>query len=363
MKPPTPHLAILGLLLATTPLLAQSKNIHESIDPYTGLRTLILEVATRGCPDDPPRRDHDPDVHLLFSAAQNKDGAVSYYIAPELDRGNSLNVRAKGTMDTLIDGAVGTFTTPMGSTVVTNYDAGRSYLHETVPFLVAQADIAKLSEADWFQFRINGPRLAVQRCTDAKHLRDLPEFLAAASNYAPPPGLAPLAASQQPHEEIDTSGEVKKFSLTGIDTYACAGDPAPGPHDPTVHLAITAEQRPDRTVRYFIVTDLTHGAALNLRSKDALDIQIDGVSQTFRTPHGSTIDAGPDASLHETIAFHVDRRDIVALSKSSAFQFRIDGPRQTVQRCTDASHLQDLAKFINTTSSLYDHPVADARQP
>jgi hypothetical protein len=111
---------------------AQSKNIREDVDPYSGLHTLFLEVPTRTCPDDPGLHEHDPDVHLLFSANENPDGTVYYFLTPTLDRGYTLNTRPNDTMDTLIDGLPGSFTTPLGSTVVTQYSGGRSYLHETL---------------------------------------------------------------------------------------------------------------------------------------------------------------------------------------------------------------------------------------
>ncbi len=174
----------LGALVCVSAV-AQSKNIHEDVDPYNGRKTLFLEVATRACPGDPKLEQHDPVVTLLFSASQRPDGGVAYFLTPELDYGNSLNVAKKGTMDVLIDGEVGEFRTPAGSTVGTAYErnGGRSYLHETIPFAVNRMDFVKLSKAGNFQFRVNGARARVQRCTDAKHMQDLQEFLDAAAMY------------------------------------------------------------------------------------------------------------------------------------------------------------------------------------
>ena len=163
---------------------SHSKNIHEDIDPYSGLKTLFLEVQTHTCPGDPSPAPHDPEVHLLFAATQRPDHGVAYYITPELDRGSALNLRHRQTMDTLIDGVVGSLTTKNGSTVVTSYDTRtHSYLHETIPFAVERALLETLSRANTFQFRVNGSRQSIQRCTDAKHLHDLPEFLDASLQY------------------------------------------------------------------------------------------------------------------------------------------------------------------------------------
>jgi hypothetical protein len=131
MRKPAHTLAPFLLIAAAS--LAQSKNIHEQVDPYNGHKTLLLEVSTRTCPGDPPLRDHDPTVHILFSTTQNPDGTTAYFLTPELDHGSTLNVRANGTLDALIDNTVATFHTPAGSTIRTSYDAGLSYLHETIP--------------------------------------------------------------------------------------------------------------------------------------------------------------------------------------------------------------------------------------
>jgi hypothetical protein len=220
---------------------AQSKNIREDVDPYSGLHTLFLEVPTRTCPDDPGLHEHDPDVHLLFSANENPDGTVYYFLTPTLDRGYTLNTRPNDTMDTLIDGLPGSFTTPLGSTVVTQYSGGRSYLHETIPFFVTPDELANISLAHWFQFRVNGSKRVVQRCIDAKHLRDLPEFLSAASEYGPPQTSAP----QQAAPTVKSRPELKALKLEDIATEACPGEPALGPQDADVRLTISANQHGD----------------------------------------------------------------------------------------------------------------------
>jgi hypothetical protein len=352
-------------ILSSLSISAQSpsKNIHEQVDPYSNLRTLFLEVSTRNCPGDPSLGPHDAEVYLLLSATEDKNHQVHYFLTPELDHGsNTLNVRKNGTMNVLINGIPSLLNDSLGSTVVTNYADGRSYLHETVPFAVDVNQLDELSKTDLLQFRINGSRQSIQRCTDAKHLRDVAEFLDAAAQYGLPMDPNPTQIPQPAGNDVATAAQFKTLSTDNIETSTCSGQPMPGPQDPSVQLTVIAEQRPDRTVRYFIVTDLAHGAPLGLHSKDTLETLIDGVNQTFHTPHGSAVETitGPDGKsfAHETIAFHVDRRDLIALSKTSTFQFRIDGPRQTIQRCTDANHLQKLADFVNATASLYDHPVA-----
>jgi hypothetical protein len=63
-------LALATVLAQAATTQAQSKKIHEQVDPYTGLRTLFLEVSTRTCPGDASLGLHDPVVHLLFSASE-----------------------------------------------------------------------------------------------------------------------------------------------------------------------------------------------------------------------------------------------------------------------------------------------------
>jgi hypothetical protein len=348
--------ALLSTLVSSAQ--AQSKNIHEQTDPYTGLRSLFLEVGTHTCPGDQSPGLHDPEVHLLLSATQNPDRSVSYFLTPELDHaGYSLNLRKNGTMDTLLGDAAGSYTTLAGSTTTTQYSGDHSYLHETIPFNVSQDDLTKLSSAEWFQFRINGSRQDVQRCTDAKHLRDVAEFVHAAASFGPPAALAPVT-------ESDNS--LKSFSVDAIPTFACSGDAALSSRDPGVQLTIVAEQHADHTVKYFIVTDLGELKPLNLPNKSTLEVKIDGLAQAFHNPHPSTVETlvDPDGHsfVHETVAFHVDRRDILALAKSSTFEFRIDGAR-AIRRCTDAANLKQLAGFISDTATLYDHPVAVASAP
>jgi hypothetical protein len=349
------------LLLAALPSgTAQSKNIHEIVDPYSRLRTLVLEVQTKACPGEPSIGAHDASVTLLFSAEQLKSGGVLYLLTPALDGGPVLNLRKDGTMDTLIDGVVGSLGAAAASAVTTQYErgGGRSYLHETVPFVVSREFMAKLGNAAQFQFRLNGAREPVQRCTDAKHLRDMPEFLDEAAVYGPPLDPEPSAATTA--EAAKTPETVKAMRVTAPETHACAGDPAIGPGDPVVRFSIRADRRADHTVRYYFITDLTERTPLGVRSKGGLETVMDGSRQTYPTPHGSTIEAAAGGVVHENIEFHVDRRDLRALSKSTVFEFRILGPQQSVHRCMYPTHFTDLAGFINATAALHDHPVGTA---
>jgi hypothetical protein len=342
---------------------AQSKNIRENIDPYSGLRTLFLEVPTHTCPDDPGLGEHDPEVHLLFSANESKDGTVYYFVTPTLDHGYTLNVRSKDTMDTLIDGLPGSFTTTPGSTILTNYDGGRSYLHETVPFFVTPDDLANISLAHWFQFRVNGPKQFVQRCIDAKHLRDLPEFLSAASEYGPPQTVAP----QREAPAVKLRAELKTLKLEDIATEACPGDPALGPKDADVRLTLSANQHGDGGVWYFLSTDIRRGPMLNLDRGGTIDMLMDKKTSVFRTINGSVISSAPDAQgnaiPHEMTAFHVHQPNLIAMSEASVLDFRITGLHQTIHRCVDAKALQGLPQFIARTTTLYGQPIAAIRVP
>jgi hypothetical protein len=353
-------MSLMGAMSFALPSSAQSKNIREDVDPYSGLHTLFLEVPTRTCPDDPGLHEHDPDVHLLFTANENPDGTVYYFLTPTLDRGYTLNLRSHGTMDTLIDGLPGSFTTPMGSTVVTRYNGG-SYLHETVPFFVTPDDLANISLAHWFQFRVNGPKQFVQRCIDAKHLRDLPEFLSAASEYGPPQTSAP----QREAPAVKSKPELKTLKLENIATEACPGEPALGPQDSDVHLTISANQHGDGGVWYFISTNISHGPMLHLDRGGTMEMQIDTKSSTFRTINGSVISAAPDAHgnniPHENTAFHVHQPNLIALSEASRMDFRVTAPHQTLHRCVEARALEGLPQFIASTTTLYGQPVADVQ--
>lgn len=360
-------LCLTGLLLVPAHALPQSKHIHENADPYTGLRTLFLEVSTHTCHGDRSPGMHDPDVHLLFIAEENQNQTVSYFISPELDQASyTLGLRPKGTMDTITDGVVATFSTPAGSTTTNRYSGNHSYMHETIPFSVSQADLASLSTAESFQFRINGQREEVQRCTDAKQMRDLQEFLDAARAYALPD------AADSPRlpivEEVNPSTRLKKLTLDNIATQACPGDPALGPNDSNIHLAISADQRSDGGVWYFITTDVLHGPPLALRRGEKLHTQMDKAAGTFNTITGSIMSYAPDATghpiAHETTAFHVHQADLITLSRASLLELAIDTPTGPVRRCAHPDQFKYLNEFISTAASYEpSHLASSPPQP
>jgi hypothetical protein len=351
-----------GLLLITAPARAQSSNIHENVDPYTGLRTLYTEITTNTCPGDPSLNPHDPDVHLLFSASENSDHTVSYWIEPELDHGSSLNVRAKSAMDILIDGNAGSFTTPSGSSATTAYDANRSYLHETIPYVVTLADIEPLTQAKLFQFRINGPRFSIQRCADAKHLRNLDEFLNAAASYGLPQQTTITQYLNPTQQPLAPEPNLKPLRLEPIDTFACPGDAAARSSGTVVHLSLEAAQHPPNKVMYFLTADIHALTPLNLHIDDKMEARIGSVVTDFPAPRGSNITKETDPTgntyVHETIKFRVDRSDLITLYNAGALQFRIGGPNNSIQRCTDRKQLSGLGKFINSSAAFHDHPVA-----
>jgi hypothetical protein len=180
-------LLVVVLLLALSSLgKAQSKHIHEQVDPYTGLRKLFLgDIQTRGCSDDPPVGYHDGDVRLIVSAFEQKDRHTEYFLSAEISEGPILNVRTNDRMDSRMDEGIGYFVAPIGSTVNHVYEkfGNRSFNREVAMFRVTRENLEFLSHANVFQFRVNGPQRSIQRCTDAKHLHDLAEFLEAASAY------------------------------------------------------------------------------------------------------------------------------------------------------------------------------------
>ena len=351
MKKLIASLPLAGLLLVAAHTVAQSKNIHETVDPYTGLKTLFLEVSTRSCAGDPSPGSHDPDVHLLFTAAQNLNHTVSYFISPEMDGASyTLSLRPAGTMNTMIDGVAGTFSTPAGSTTTNQYSGNNSYLHETVPFSASRAVLTKLSATERFQFRVNGQHQAVQRCTDAKRMRDLAEFLNAALAYEPPAS----SAGSQPEsivEAVNPTTQLKKLTLTNVATQPCPGDTAPGLQGTEFDLILSANQRTDGGVWYFISTDLSHGATLGLRRGDKLQTQMDGASGTFNTINGSVVsyehNAAGQSIAHEITAFHVHQSDLIALGKTPMVELDINGPQGKVRRCARSDQFKELSEFIS----------------
>jgi hypothetical protein len=171
---------VVAFVFAGAQARAESANIRENVDPYTHLRTLLLiNVQTGACHGD-PASFYTGDLRLAFAAQEEKDHTVTYSLTTEFNGGNSVYVRAKSTMDVLVDGAVGELKTPGGSTI--NYVPGGT-LYETVVYPVSRQQLEALSQAQNFQFRINGQTASVQRCTSAKRMKDLAEFLDAASDY------------------------------------------------------------------------------------------------------------------------------------------------------------------------------------
>lgn len=183
----TPRLVLLPALLAASILAplarAQATHIRETVDPYNQRRTLALELTTKHCPEDPSGPDSDWDVHLLITAHEQPDHRTLFFLTPEIDHGSVLALQKKGTMNTLIDDQPGELVTMTGSTWISIRGAAGSYVHETVPFAVDIDWLRRLTGAKTFEFRVNGPRQSVQRCTDMKRLRELNEFLEATKIY------------------------------------------------------------------------------------------------------------------------------------------------------------------------------------
>jgi len=359
---------IAAVFCALTPTtLAQSKNIHEQTDPYTGQRTLFLEVGTRTCPGDHSPGPHDPEVHLLLSAVENKDHTASYFLTPELDRASySLSLRTNDTMDTLTDGVAGNFATPTGSTTVTHY-AGGSYRHETIPFSVSQTDLVKLGAAEFFQFRVNGSRQDVQRCVDAKRLRDVTEFVQAASSYGPPVETLDTSPHGNLFEHANPDTGLKTLTLAGVPATPCPNEPAPAANDPEVIVRLTANQRSDGGVWYFIEADMSHGDPLNLRRKATLEAKFADGAETFHTINGSELISAPDAdghpTQHENIAFHVHAPDLVALGKTPLTEITIHGNDHTLHRCVRSDQFPDLTEFLSIASAYKPATAVASTQP
>ena len=176
-------LSLLILFIPRSEARTESRRIREQVDPYNGRRTLLLTgIATRPCDGDPERGG---DITLDVTAIQLPGHQVSFLLATDITSGPILDLHEGSTMDTIMDHGIGYLTTTQGSTVNARYDRyeHRSHTHEYIPFHVTPENLMVLARSKTFQFRINGERLAVQRCTTKKELRDLAEFLNAAREY------------------------------------------------------------------------------------------------------------------------------------------------------------------------------------
>jgi hypothetical protein len=179
-------LLMLAIFLAAAPLSArESKHIHETVDPYSGVKMLSLEIGTHGCLDDRPLNRFDAQVELIVYALQMQPHQVEYLIAPQLESRHLKLPYAKGaTLDVSIDGAAMRLgpAYPKTKRVERSAWSGR-HVNETVPFDVTPETLKKLSQATEIHFRVNARYDSVQRCVDAHDLRDLREFLGAAAAY------------------------------------------------------------------------------------------------------------------------------------------------------------------------------------
>ena len=180
--------AVLALaLLTTAPSLGArgSKHIHEDVDPYTGLRTLTLDVDTRGCLDDSSPGSTKTRVKLLITATELGAHDIVYTLTTDLSYGSVIHPGKNGSMDTLVDGLPGQLF-PSDAKIKwseRNALSGRRHMRETIPFALSFAYLDTLAEAKMFQFRINGQDHRLQRCATGRDLHDLREFLNAAAAY------------------------------------------------------------------------------------------------------------------------------------------------------------------------------------
>jgi hypothetical protein len=171
-----------GLLL--TPLLGAraSRHIHETVDPYSGEKTLTLDVDTRGCHDDPST---PTQVKLLISATERAPHDVVYNLTTDLAYGPTIHPDKIGIMDTLIDGLPAQLQQAAPKSKWREHNAARRghHMREMIPYDVSLEYLDSLAVAKQFQFRINGQDLSLQRCASARQLRDLHEFLDDAAAY------------------------------------------------------------------------------------------------------------------------------------------------------------------------------------
>jgi hypothetical protein len=178
-------LASLLLFATATSAAHPSKHIHEETDPYSGQKTLTLDVDTGRCPDRPSPGPYASQVHLLISATQVAPHQVAYNITTDLAYGSIITPGKEGVLDTLIDGLPAQLPWAGQRTKWREHNAFGHHHHnrEMIPYDVSLAYLDSLAEAKLFQFRINGKSHSVERCSSAHQLRDVHEFLDAAAAY------------------------------------------------------------------------------------------------------------------------------------------------------------------------------------
>jgi hypothetical protein len=163
---------------------AGSKRLQETVDPYNGQKSLTLEVDTGRCvvetSPDPNAYSH---VRLILSAIQQPQGDIVYALVVDMDGGHKIHPGKHGEMETVIDGAHGELH-PLADKSYwrepNSFSRGR-HMRETIPFGVDRDFVAALAKAQTFQFRVVAADTTLERCTDAKKLRDLNDFLGMSS--------------------------------------------------------------------------------------------------------------------------------------------------------------------------------------
>jgi len=174
------------LTLITLPLGArESKHIRETVDPYSAQKTLTLDVDTGRCPDDPHPGPYATHIRLLISATELGPHDVAYNLTTDLDYGGLVTPGKNGVLDTLIDGLPAQLPVAGPRSKWRERDARNRHPHnrQMIPYDVSLDYLATLAEAKLFEFRVNGQDNSVQRCANARQLRDLHEFLNAAAAY------------------------------------------------------------------------------------------------------------------------------------------------------------------------------------
>jgi hypothetical protein len=156
-----------------------TKHVREEVDPYSGLKTVSVNIDTHPCMTQTTSDPNPSHVRLVVSAIESKGGVVDYALIVDMTGGHWIHPGKHGFMETIADGTHDVLYPVAEKSKWNERSAftGERHIRETIPFGIDRNFITSLSSAKAFQFRVIAADTTLERCTDAKHMRDLQEFL------------------------------------------------------------------------------------------------------------------------------------------------------------------------------------------
>lgn len=160
-----------------------SKHIHEDIDPYSGERTLTLEIGTDRCTAEASPVANKAYVVLLLSATGIQGQGAAFAMSVDLAYGHTVRTGHYALLDTSTDGVSAQLYPLAQKTKWTERNAftGNRHVHQLLPFGVSRDYLDSLANAKTFQFRVSAGDATLERCVRARELHDLREFLGQAA--------------------------------------------------------------------------------------------------------------------------------------------------------------------------------------